>query len=91
MLPQLNNFNWYIDMKLAPNHDITGGQRTQSSCILCLYVKDSMKNSSSNQEERSTQETLQIELSKETLLLVLDNFTRIRDQLNVLAKKAPSS
>jgi predicted DNA-binding helix-hairpin-helix protein len=36
MLPQLKDFNWYIDMKLIPGAD---GQRIQQpSCVLSLDV-----------------------------------------------------
>ncbi|CAF0911685.1 unnamed protein product [Didymodactylos carnosus] len=92
MLPQLNDFSWYIDMKLVPDSGSVGGQRTQPSCVLCLDIKDPAVDAIDHgQQQRSPQGTLQIELSKETLSLVLDNFTRIRDQLNTLAKKAPSS
>jgi hypothetical protein len=37
MLPQLKDFNWYIDMKLIPG---ANGQRMQQpSCVLSLDVK----------------------------------------------------
>jgi len=36
MLPQLKDFNWYIDMKLIPG---ANGQRMQQpSCVLSLDV-----------------------------------------------------
>jgi hypothetical protein len=36
MLPQLKDFNWYIDMKLIPG---ANGQRIQQpSCVLSLDV-----------------------------------------------------
>ncbi len=37
MLPQLKDFNWYIDMKLIPG---ANGQRMQQpSCVLSLDVR----------------------------------------------------
>ncbi len=96
MLPQLKDFNWYIDMKLIPG---ANGQRIQQpSCVLSLdvcmlekhyflsfffliQINDPTKSDSENEK------SVQIELSKETLSLVLDNFTRIREQLNTLAKR----
>nr|ACI90349.1 COMM domain containing 9-like protein [Philodina roseola] len=72
MLPELQDFRWYIDMKLIPS---ANGQRIQQpSCVLSLDVRDQNK-------------PVQIELSKDTLNLVLENFTRIREQLNALAKR----
>ncbi|CAF3475185.1 unnamed protein product [Rotaria sp. Silwood1] len=79
MLPQLKDFNWYIDMKLLPG---ANGQRIQQpSCVLSLDINDPTKSVGENEK------SVQIELSKETLNLVLDNFTRIREQLNTLAKR----
>jgi hypothetical protein len=40
-----------------------------------------------NKSVDGNEQTVQIELSKDTLGLVLDNFTRIREQLNTLAKR----
>jgi predicted DNA-binding helix-hairpin-helix protein len=41
MLPQLKDFNWYIDMKLIPGAD---GQRIQQpSCVLSLDVRRKKK------------------------------------------------
>ncbi|CAM4754389.1 unnamed protein product [Rotaria magnacalcarata] len=79
MLPQLKDFNWYIDMKLLP---AANGQRIQQpSCVLSLDINDPTKSDGENEK------SVQVELSKETLNLVLDNFTRIREQLNTLAKR----
>ncbi|CAF0794648.1 unnamed protein product [Rotaria sordida] len=79
MLPQLKDFNWYIDMKLLAG---ANGQRIQQpSCVLSLDINDPTKSDGENEK------SVQIELSKETLNLVLDNFTRIREQLNILAKR----
>ena len=49
--------------------------------ILFSQVNDPTKPDGENEK------SVQIELSKETLSLVLDNFTRIREQLNTLAKR----
>ncbi len=46
-----------------------------------MQVNDPTKSGVENEK------SVQIELSKETLSLVLDNFTRIREQLNTLAKR----
>lgn len=50
--------------------------------LFCLIqINDPTKADGENEK------TVQVELSKETLNLVLDNFTRIREQLNTLAKR----
>lgn len=42
MLPQLKDFNWFIDMKLIPG---ANGQRMQQpSCVLSLDVRGKKKN-----------------------------------------------
>ncbi len=98
MLPQLKDFNWYIDMKLIPG---ANGQRMQQpSCVLSLDVCEKKSNSAfylttklfiqvndPTKSDDEKEKSVQIELSKETLNLVLDNFTRIREQLNTLAKR----
>jgi hypothetical protein len=49
--------------------------------IFFSQINDPTKTDGENEK------SVQIELSKETLNLVLDNFTRIREQLNTLAKR----
>lgn len=48
MLPQLKDFNWFIDMKLIPG---ANGQRMQQpSCVISLDVGE-------EEEEKKTQRT----------------------------------
>lgn len=79
-LPKLADFDWRVDVKTASD---TVARMSVPTCILKLQVE-------SNTESRETsrgQQTISVELSKETLDTMLDGLSKIRDQLSSVANR----
>ncbi|KAK7098654.1 COMM domain-containing protein 9-like [Littorina saxatilis] len=79
-LPKLADFDWRVDVKTASD---TVARMSVPTCILSLQVE-----SGSEQGEATRgQQTVNVELSKETLDTMLDGLSKIRDQLSSVATR----
>ncbi|KAB5565945.1 hypothetical protein PHYPO_G00247370 [Pangasianodon hypophthalmus] len=79
-LPQLVDLEWRVDMKTASD---SVSRMAVPTCILHMKIQDGGNVSSSSTSESS----VTVELSKETLDTMLDGLGRIRDQLSAVAGK----
>ncbi|KAG7324246.1 hypothetical protein KOW79_012262 [Hemibagrus wyckioides] len=78
-LPRLTDLEWRVDMKMASD---SVSRMAVPTCILHMKIQDGGNTSSSTSESSVT-----VELSKETLDTMLDGLGRIRDQLSAVAGK----
>ncbi|KAK3557734.1 hypothetical protein QTP86_000315 [Hemibagrus guttatus] len=78
-LPRLTDLEWRVDMKMASD---SVSRMAVPTCILHMKIQDGGKGSSSTSESSVT-----VELSKETLDTMLDGLGRIQDQLSAVAGK----
>ncbi|KAK2834609.1 hypothetical protein Q7C36_015310 [Tachysurus vachellii] len=77
-LPQLEDLEWRVDMKMASD---SVSRMAVPTCILHMKIQDGGSVSSKSKS------SVTVELSKETLDTMLDGLGRIRDQLSAVAGK----
>ncbi|XP_017340613.1 COMM domain-containing protein 9 [Ictalurus punctatus] len=78
-LPRLVDLEWRVDVKAASD---SVSRMAVPTCVLHMKIQDGGNVSSSTSESSVT-----VELSKETLDTMLDGLGRIRDQLSAVAGK----
>ncbi|XP_076471277.1 COMM domain-containing protein 9-like isoform X2 [Babylonia areolata] len=78
-LPKLADFDWRVDVKTASD---TVARMSVPTCVLSLQVE-----SGEEDDQTRGQQTVNVELSKETLDTMLDGLSKIRDQLLSVANR----
>jgi hypothetical protein len=79
-LPRLADFDWRVDIKTSSDNM---ARMSVPTCILQLKVQEAVSEVGSMADLNS----VNVELSKETLDTMLDGLGKIRDQLSSVAKK----
>lgn len=79
-LAKLVDFDWRVDVKTASD---TVARMSVPTCILNLQVEGRKEEGEANRGQQS----INVELSKETLDTMLDGLSKIRDQLSSVANR----